>query len=121
MSATVAAVTAGLLGTLAFLSIRRFTGARYPGMQSLCRWISLATLLAGLLLGGSSVLLGACGAQEIGKAAMLGCGTVIFTQLAGWLLFAYWLPNRRVDRAYDERALLQSLAVLADLAAAVAQ
>ena len=100
-----------VLGLVLSISVWRVLSARYPGLQTLCRWVLSAASLAGLVLGGFAAVVAVHGGTEIGKAAAFGCDMVVAGQMAGWMLLFRWLPGREVAIAgVDERMLLQSLA-----------
>ena len=109
------ASVAALMGLFISMMLSRVLGICYPGVQSLCRWVSVYASGAGLLLGSSAALLATFGGVEPGRAVALGCGVLVLGQVAGWLLFLKWLPDAAPSTVTDERMLLRSLANLHEL------
>ena len=90
--------------------LSRALGVRYPGVQTLCRWVRNAASSAGLLLAISAAVLALYAGVDTAKAAALGCGILVVEQMASWLLFLRWLPGRDAAVSIDERLALRSLA-----------
>jgi len=101
-----------VLGMLLSTIIPWRVGLRYPGMQTLCRRVSMASLAAALPLGCLIALLGVWAGMETSKVALVGSMAALASELAALLLFVCWLPRGRASRVCDEAAALRSLAIL---------
>lgn len=90
MTIALSALTAVLLGTLAIASVERSVSSVCPGLQSLCHWVMIATMAAGMVLGGLSGMVGAFGALNAANALALACAVALLTQIGGWVIFLRW-------------------------------
>src|SRR4051795_10090848 len=92
---------------------------RYPGLRTLCHWIVLANWLVGYLLGSSALLIGLHDVMGFRKAAALGAGVLVTVQLAVWLVFMVWLPDRRQENICDEHESIRGMTSLTETMARV--
>lgn len=99
MTLALAPFTSVVIGTMAASTLPRLAAARYPGVESFCRWMSVFAMAAGTLL------------STCGTSAALGCASAIVTQAAAWTVVRCWLPRECAVRL-DETKLLEVLSGL---------
>lgn len=91
MITTVSTLSALVLGAMASATIKLFVSGVCPGVQSMCRWVMVATLAAGWLLGGLAALVAAFTSLDSASVIALAGAVSVIIQVGGWLLFLRWM------------------------------